>query len=67
MARSWFDALPQYTLGHQGRVQDINNALARSAYKDRLTLLGPSYGFGIGVNDCIRLAETAAHRLAVSE
>ena len=46
------------------RVAAIQSELANSDLAGRLTLLGPSYSYGIGVNDCIRNARGAAVALA---
>ena len=45
------DCIPQYTVGHGGRMSKINDALYE-AFQGRLKVAGSWYG-GVGVNDCI--------------
>lgn len=53
-------AIPQYTLGHQDRL----NVIDRELYSlPGLHLAGNAYR-GVGVNDCVRDAERLARRLA---
>ena len=76
---TWRNCLPHYQLGHTGmhahrpmarsqlffvaaRVAAVSKQ-AEAACGPTLKLLGPSYGFGIGVNDCIRGAREHALRL----
>ncbi len=55
----WLDAMPQYELGHAGRVAAIE---ARAAALPWLALAGNAY-HGVGVPDCIRSGEGAAARV----
>lgn len=55
----WTDALPQYAVGHVGRVARIDAAVARLA---GLEVAGASYA-GVGVPACIRSGEAAAARV----
>ena len=53
----WHKANPQYTVGHQTRLRELESHLAGLP---GLTLTGASY-YGVGIPDCIRAAnETAA-------
>lgn len=52
----WPAALPQYTLGHRGRVAHIRERLA--AHRG-LFVAGAAYG-GVGIPDCIASGEAAA-------
>lgn len=45
--------IPQYQVGHLQRMQELYKAMINEpTLKDRLSLLGYSYG-GVGVNDCV--------------
>ncbi|GJG88291.1 protoporphyrinogen oxidase [Gemmatimonadetes bacterium T265] len=55
----WIDAMPQYTLGHAGRVA---RAAARVAAHPWLALAGNTYQ-GVGIPDCIRSGQAAADRV----
>jgi len=55
-------AMPQYEVGHLGRVRAIDDALARHA---GLALAGSAYR-GVGIPDCVRGAEEAAERLVAA-
>ena len=52
----WGGALPQYTVGHLGRVERIRAAVAR---QPGLAVCGAAYD-GIGIPACIAPARTAA-------
>ncbi len=52
----WIAAMPQYTLGHEARVREIETRLARVP---GLALAGNAY-HGVGIPDCVRSGETAA-------
>jgi oxygen-dependent protoporphyrinogen oxidase len=52
-------AMPQYTLGHQGRVAQIQRQVARHP---RLALAGNAYD-GVGIPDCIRSGQEAAEAI----
>jgi oxygen-dependent protoporphyrinogen oxidase len=54
----WLDAMPQYEVGHAGRVSRIEGRLAAFPW---LALAGNAY-HGVGVPDCIRSGESAAQR-----
>lgn len=55
----WSEAIPQYTIGHLGRI-----AAAETAARDAgIELAGSPYR-GVSVNDCIRQARAAAGRIA---
>jgi oxygen-dependent protoporphyrinogen oxidase len=54
----WLDAMPQYEVGHAGRVARIEGRLAAFPW---LALAGNAY-HGVGVPDCIRSGEAAAQR-----
>ena len=54
----WLDAMPQYEVGHAGRVSRIEGRLAAFPW---LALAGNAY-HGVGVPDCIRSGEAAAQR-----
>ena len=55
----WENSMPQYDVGHLGRIRRINE---RVALLPGLTLAGNAYG-GPGLPDCIRSGEDAADRL----
>jgi oxygen-dependent protoporphyrinogen oxidase len=55
-ASRWPAALPQYTLGHSGRVSHIRERLA--AHRG-LFVAGAAYT-GVGIPDCIASGEAAA-------
>jgi protoporphyrinogen/coproporphyrinogen III oxidase len=56
----WMRGIPQYNVGHLGRVAAIDAALARLP---GLHLAGNAYK-GVGINDCIRNAFALGDRLA---
>jgi oxygen-dependent protoporphyrinogen oxidase len=51
--------MPQYHVGHDARVQRIENALRRFS---TLTLAGSAY-HGVGISDCVRTGEEAADKI----
>jgi len=55
----WHKAMPQYTLGHEGRLSRIGQGLAKHP---GLFLVGSAYR-GIGISDCIHQAELTAHKI----
>ena len=55
-APSYPAGMPQYTVGHLGRVERIRNALAGCP---GLAVTGAAYG-GVGVPDCIADAQRTA-------
>jgi oxygen-dependent protoporphyrinogen oxidase len=57
------DSMPQYVLGHLGRVMAIETRVARTT---GLELAGNAF-HGVGVPDCIRSAEAAARRLVAAK
>ncbi|KAL1966300.1 hypothetical protein VTN77DRAFT_4653 [Rasamsonia byssochlamydoides] len=59
-ARLQRNAIPQYTVGHLSRMDDLSQA-AREEFGQRLTLAGNWYNVhGVGVTDCITQAYLAA-------
>jgi oxygen-dependent protoporphyrinogen oxidase len=58
----WRNSMPQYHLGHLGRVARI---VERLATLPSLALAGNAYS-GIGISDCIRSGETAADSILSS-
>ena len=59
----WPDAFPQYDVGHLGRVEAAERALARELPGVRL--VGASYR-GVGIASCVRQAKEAAEAIASS-
>jgi oxygen-dependent protoporphyrinogen oxidase len=59
----WPDAFPQYDVGHLGRVEAAERALAREL--PGVTLVGASYR-GVGIASCVRRAKEAAEAIASS-
>ncbi len=55
----WMKAMPQYTLGHLDRLNQIEGALSRYG---GLVLTGAGYR-GVGIPDCIRDGAVAAERV----
>ena len=55
----WMKAMPQYTLGHLERLNQIEAALSRYG---GLVLTGAGYR-GVGIPDCIRDGAVAAERV----
>jgi oxygen-dependent protoporphyrinogen oxidase len=55
----WMKAMPQYTLGHLERLNQIEAALSRYG---GLILTGAGYR-GVGIPDCIRDGAVAAERV----
>jgi oxygen-dependent protoporphyrinogen oxidase len=53
------NAMPQYHVGHQARIQRIESALDKHA---NLALAGSAYR-GVGIADCVRSGEEAAEKL----
>lgn len=59
-ARLQKGAIPQYTVGHLSRMNELSQAV-RDEFDHRLTLAGNWYGVhGVGINDCVRQAYLAA-------
>ena len=56
----WTDAFPQYDVGHLGRIDAAERALARELPGVRL--VGASYR-GVGIASCVRQAREAAQRI----
>ena len=56
----WPNAFPQYDVGHLGRVDAAERALARQL--PGVTLVGASYR-GVGIASCVRQAKEAARRI----
>ncbi|MBV8159671.1 MAG: protoporphyrinogen oxidase [Acidimicrobiia bacterium] len=59
----WPDAFPQYDVGHLGRVEAAERALARDL--PGVHLVGASYR-GVGIASCVRQAAQAAERITAS-
>jgi oxygen-dependent protoporphyrinogen oxidase len=59
----WSQAFPQYDVGHLGRIEAAERALARDL--PGVTLVGASYR-GVGIASCVRQAKAAADRLIAS-
>ncbi len=55
----WPNAMPQYHVGHNARVERIENRVAEI---DNLALIGNAY-HGVGIPQCIHTAENAVERL----
>lgn len=53
-------AMPQYTLGHQARVKQIEQDMTRHPG----LVLASNALYGVGVPDCVRTAQNAAEKLA---
>jgi oxygen-dependent protoporphyrinogen oxidase len=51
--------MPQYHVGHQARIQQIEAQLAKFP---SLALAGNAY-HGVGIADCVRTGEEAAERI----
>jgi len=56
----WTDAFPQYDVGHLGRIDAAERALARELPGVRL--VGASYR-GVGIASCVRQAREAAQHI----
>lgn len=57
--RRWPESMPQYQVGHAGRVAEVER---RAAALPGLALAGNAY-HGVGLADCVRSGETAAESL----
>jgi oxygen-dependent protoporphyrinogen oxidase len=55
----WNDAMPQYTIGHEERIKDIEEITSRHP---GLYLTGSAYR-GIGISDTVREAESTAKKV----
>jgi oxygen-dependent protoporphyrinogen oxidase len=51
--------MPQYHVGHEARIQRIENDLAKFP---ALALVGSAY-HGVGISDCVRTGEDAAETI----
>ncbi|MGE5215862.1 MAG: protoporphyrinogen oxidase, partial [Chloroflexota bacterium] len=56
------DSMPQYHVGHQARIQRIENSLKQFS---TLALAGSAYR-GVGISDCVRTGEQAAEKVVVA-
>lgn len=56
----WFQAMPQYVVGHSARLADIDRKLR---HLPGLYLLGAAYR-GVGIPDCIQSGQQAAEQVA---
>ena len=59
MIHRWPNGLPQYTLGHQERLQTIDASVARLS---GFAVAGASYR-GVGIPDCIKSADAAVDKI----
>ena len=59
------DCIPTYLIGHGQRLRQLHEHMSKSAWSGKLVLLGSGYG-GVGVNDCVGMAEQAVENLAVA-
>lgn len=57
------DCIPTYLVGHGQRLRELHEKLGQSAWSGKLVLTGSGYG-GVGVNDCVGIAEDAVEALA---
>jgi len=55
----WDQAIPQYVVGHQAMVEEVDRRMARL---EGMYLGGDAWK-GIGINDCISAAEPLARRI----
>ena len=62
MASLHMDCIPQYGVGHAGRLRQVHEDLM-DKMGGRLVVAGNSYG-GVGLNDCVRSARDAAFGVA---
>lgn len=56
------DCVPTYLVGHGERLRQLHEHVKKSAWQSKLVLLGSGYG-GVGVNDCVGMAEQTVDRL----
>jgi oxygen-dependent protoporphyrinogen oxidase len=63
MVTRWPGAFPQYDVGHLGRIEAAERALAREL--PGVALVGASYR-GVGIASCVRQAKEAAEKLDAS-
>lgn len=56
MVTRWKEAMPQYTIGHKERVEQVRKEMAQAL--PGIFLAGSSYG-GVGIPDCIAQGEEA--------
>jgi protoporphyrinogen/coproporphyrinogen III oxidase len=56
----WLASMPQYVIGHKARLNRIRESLAELP---NLHLVGNAYD-GVGIPDCVRLAEVTAKQIA---
>lgn len=57
-----YDCIPTYLVGHGQRLQELHEKLRGSAWANKLVLTGSGYG-GVGVNDCVGMAEDTVSAL----
>jgi len=55
----WQEGIPQFTLGHRERRRRLEELAARY---QRLYLVGNAY-YGVGLNDCVKMAHSVAERI----
>eukprot|EP00040_Diaphanoeca_grandis_P044601 m.12901 g.12901 ORF g.12901 m.12901 type:complete len:519 (-) comp9500_c0_seq1:47-1603(-) len=61
--KPWMDCMPQYTIGHATRVENIHTRVAQK-YSGCLSVIGNAFG-GVGVNDCVLNATTTSENLVL--
>ena len=57
--------IPTYLVGHGQRLRELHDAIRDSKWAGKLVLLGSGYG-GVGVNDCVGMAEQTVANLQAS-
>ena len=62
LSHRWPDSMPQYTVGHSARVEEIE---ARVRQIPGLYLAGNAF-HGIGIPDCVRSGRNVAEAIALS-
>ncbi|GEL78375.1 protoporphyrinogen oxidase [Tenuibacillus multivorans] len=60
----WYDAMPQYTVGHMDRLQELGHNLAK--HLPNVWLTGNSYR-GVGLPDCMKDAKSVVQQIAEKE
>jgi oxygen-dependent protoporphyrinogen oxidase len=59
------ECIPTYLIGHGQRLRQLHETMEQSAWAGKLVLIGSGYG-GVGVNDCVGMAEQTVLKLAAS-
>jgi oxygen-dependent protoporphyrinogen oxidase len=55
----WKEGIPQFTLGHRERRRKLEEL---AEHRQGLYLVGNAY-YGVGLNDCVKMAHTVAGRI----